>query len=117
MYAFFNRGSGSEDKGSISEHRFGFGLPYSRVMMSIFISVVAAVSFVTGWISSREGDYQLGATMFGVSMSFYAFGIVTEKRNAGNRLLDTICLVSATFGLATTVFFIRYEAAKRAIGQ
>ena len=85
--------------------------------MQIFINVLAAAAFLTGWFSTREGDPHLGATMFGVSMGLFAASIVAEKRNMGNRLLDCIALVMATFGLASSVFILWYESAKRAAGQ
>lgn len=84
--------------------------------MNIFIGVLAAAAMIGGWFSTREGDYRLGATLFGLAMSLYMTAIVNERRNSGNRLLDAIGLVMATFGLASTVFFIRFEAA-RVTGQ
>ena len=100
------------------EHRFGFDLRSNGVVMRVFISIVAAAAMALGWISTHEHDYPLGVTMFAVALTFYVIAIVAEQRNMGNRALDALCVVIATFGLASAMFLLRYEeAVKRAAGQ
>ncbi len=85
--------------------------------MRIFVNLVAAAAMVNGWISTREGIPQLGATSFAVALTMYVFSTSIRDRAPRYRGLELVSIAFATLGLASSVFIIHYEAAKQVVGK